>query len=117
MDIAIASAAVVLKIDRGILQEVRIALGGAGPTPVRARSAEAYLTGRPARAEEISQAGKKAADDSNPRTSMPGYREYRLSVIPVLVERSIRSALQRQEEPHRIRGVRADDKDSCHYRK
>ncbi len=98
MDIAIASAAVVLKRDRGIIQEVRIALGGAGPTPVRARSAEAYLTGRSALAEHIIQAGKQAANDSNPRTSSRASREYRLSVIPVLVERSIRSALQRQQD-------------------
>jgi CO/xanthine dehydrogenase FAD-binding subunit len=98
MDIAIASAAVVLKSDRGIIQEVRIALGGAGPTPVRARSAEAYLTGRPALVEHIIQAGKQAANDSNPRTSGRASREYRLSVIPVLVERSIRSALLRLED-------------------
>jgi CO/xanthine dehydrogenase FAD-binding subunit len=95
MDIAIASAAAVLTSDRGIIQEVRIALGGAGPTPVRAHSAEAYLTGRPALAEHIIQAGKLAANDTNPRTSSRASREYRLSVIPVLVERSIRTALHR----------------------
>jgi CO/xanthine dehydrogenase FAD-binding subunit len=97
MDIAIASAAVVLRLDRGIIQEVRIAIGGAGPTPLRARSAEDYLTGRPALAENLVQAGKLAASESNPRTSTRATRKYRLSVIPVLVERSIRSALQRQE--------------------
>ena len=97
MDMAIASAAVVLKSDRGIIQEVRIALGGAGPTPIRASSAETYLTGRPASPENMSQAGKLAADGSKPRTSSRATREYRLSVIPVLVERSIRSTLQRQE--------------------
>ncbi len=97
MEIAISSAAVVLKTEGGIIQEVRIALGGAGPTPVRARSAETYLTGRPVLAEHITRAGKEAVKDSNPRTSGRASREYRLAVIPVLVERSIRSALQRQE--------------------
>ncbi len=99
MDIAIVSAAVVLQGHRGVIQEVRIALGGAGPTPVRARSAEACLTGRPALSEHIIQAGREAANDSNPRTSSRASREYRLSVIPVLVERSLRSALQRLEDP------------------
>jgi len=98
MDIAIASAAVVLKGDRGVIQKVRVALGGAGPTPVRARSAEAYLTGRSSLAGHIIQAGKEAAKDSHPRTSSRASREYRLSVIPVLVERSIRSALERLED-------------------
>jgi len=101
MDIAIASAAVVLKGDRGVIQKVRVALGGAGPTPVRARSAEAYLTGRSSLAGHIIQAGKEAAKDSHPRTSSRASREYRLSVIPVLVERSIRSAFERLENrPH-----------------
>ena len=101
MDIAIASAAVVLRLDRTIIQDVQIALGGAGPTPLRASSAEAYLTGRPALAEHIIQAGKLAANESDPRTSTRATREYRLSVIPVLVERSIKSALKRQEDLER----------------
>ncbi len=97
MEIAIASAAVVLSAGGGIIEEVRIALGGAGPTPVRARSAETYLAGRRVLPEHIREAGKLAVKDSNPRTSGRASREYRLSVIPVLVERSIRSALQRLE--------------------
>lgn len=104
MDIAIASAAVVIKTGGGTVEEVQIALGGAGPTPVRARSAEAYLAGRPARAENIRHAGKLAVADSNPRTSMRATRGYRLSVIPVLVERSIMSALLRQEGPSQDKG-------------
>jgi carbon-monoxide dehydrogenase medium subunit len=98
MEIAIASAAVVLRREEGIVREARIALGGAGPTPVRARSAEAYLTGRTALPDHIIQAGKLAASDSNPRTSTRATREYRLSVIPVLVERCIRAALERSED-------------------
>jgi xanthine dehydrogenase FAD-binding subunit len=98
MDIAIAGAAVVLKLDRGIVSEARIALGGAGPTPIRALSAENYLTGQPASPENISRVGQMAADDSNPRTSSRASREYRLAVIPVLVERTIRAALGRQHD-------------------
>jgi CO/xanthine dehydrogenase FAD-binding subunit len=96
MDIAIASAAVILRLDRDVIRDARIGLGGAGPTPLRARAAEACLRGQPALAEHIVQAGKLAADESNPRTSSRASREYRLSVIPVLVERSIRSCLKRQ---------------------
>lgn len=107
MDIAIASAAVVLKLNQGIIQEVKIALGGAGPTPIRSRSAEAFLTGRPASLGNISQAGQLAAGDSNPRSSNRASREYRLSVIPVLVERAIQSALQRQEALEEEKGGKA----------
>ena len=104
MDIAIASAAVLLRLDRDVIQEVRIALGGAGPTPLRAHAAEAYLTGCPTLAKHIIQAGELAANESNPRTSGRATREYRLSVIPVLVERCIRSALERQEVLSKMNG-------------
>jgi CO/xanthine dehydrogenase FAD-binding subunit len=102
MDIAVASAAVVLKLEGGSIREARVALGGAGPTPLRAHSAEAYLVGRQASPEHSIQAGKLAADASDPRTSNRATREYRLSVIPVLVERSIRTCLERQGAPGRI---------------
>jgi CO/xanthine dehydrogenase FAD-binding subunit len=98
MDIAIAGAAVVLQLDRGLIREARIAMGGAGPTPIRALSAENHLTGKPASIENIRRAGKMAADDSNPRTSSRASREYRLAVIPVLVERTIKAALERQQD-------------------
>ena len=98
MDIAVASAAVILKLDRDVMKEARIALGGAGPTPLRARAAEAYLQGRPPIAEHIIEAGRLAAKESNPRTSARASREYRLAVIPVLVERAIRSCLKRLED-------------------
>ncbi len=96
MDIAIANVAVAIKIDHGIVKEARIALGGAGPTPIRAPSAEAFLSGQLTSPENFSQAGKHAGADSNPRTSMRASREYRLSVVPVLVERTLRAALERQ---------------------
>ena len=98
MDIAIVSAAAVIKLDHGLIRKAGIALGGAGPTPLRARAAEAYLQGRPPIAEHIIEAGKLAAKESNPRTSARASREYRLAVIPVLVERAIRSCLKRLED-------------------
>ncbi len=97
MDIAVAGAAVALRADNGAIREIRIGLGGAGATPLRARSAEEYATGRPAVDETIAQAGRLAAADSSPRSSARASREYRLKVIPVLVERAIRSALRRQK--------------------
>jgi len=98
MDIAIAGAAVMLRIEQGVLKGVRIGLGGAGSTPVRARTAEAFLLGRPLSDARFPEAGVLAADDCAPRTSRRASREYRLAVIPVLVERALRLALERQQE-------------------
>jgi CO/xanthine dehydrogenase FAD-binding subunit len=96
MDIAIAGAAVVLRVNQGLVEEARIALAGAGSTPIRSSSAEGFLTGRPAIEETFAKAGELAAQDSNPRTSSRATRDYRLAVIPVLVERALRRALERQ---------------------
>ncbi len=45
-EFALASAAIVLDMDGGIVREARIALGGVATTPWRARDAEAALKGR-----------------------------------------------------------------------
>jgi xanthine dehydrogenase YagS FAD-binding subunit len=44
-EFALASAAVVLVIEDGLIREARVALGGLGTVPWRARAAEAVLTG------------------------------------------------------------------------
>jgi xanthine dehydrogenase YagS FAD-binding subunit len=46
-EFALASAAVVLNMDNGSIRSARIALGGVGTKPWRARDAEAILKGRP----------------------------------------------------------------------
>ena len=104
MDIAIVSVAVVLKLDDGLIREVKIALGGAGSTPLRSKKAEDFLTGRVNSLENICEAGKLAASDSSPRSSNRASREYRLDVIPVLVERTINDAIKRQEDLQRGKG-------------
>ena len=93
MEIAIVSAAVALTTENNTVREIRIGLGGAGATPLRAVSAEEYAGGRPATDETITEVGRLAAADSNPRSSVRASREYRLKVIPVLVERAMRLAL------------------------
>jgi CO/xanthine dehydrogenase FAD-binding subunit len=97
MDIAIAGVSAMLRVKDGVVQAARIALGGASSTPIRAYKAEALLLGHAASEEAFAQAGRLAAQDSNPRTSKRATREYRLAIIPVLVERALRLALQRQQ--------------------
>ena len=46
-EFALASAAVALDIDKGVVRQARIALGGVATVPWRAREAEAALAGKP----------------------------------------------------------------------
>ncbi|MCY9784967.1 xanthine dehydrogenase family protein subunit M [Nocardiopsis sp. EMB25] len=67
-EFALASAAVVLRIERGIIAEARIGLGGVATKPWRARHAEAILTGAPARRAAFEDAAVAELADAVPRS-------------------------------------------------
>jgi xanthine dehydrogenase YagS FAD-binding subunit len=63
---ALVSVAAALRVERGRIADVRIALGGVAYKPWRARKAEQALIGRPARDESYRQAA--AAELADART-------------------------------------------------
>lgn len=88
------AAKVVLAGDR--IATAAIAMGPVGPCPVRAGGAEAYLEGKEPDGEVIAEAARLAVCDANPRTSLlRASREYRLAVLPVLVEEALDLAARR----------------------
>jgi xanthine dehydrogenase YagS FAD-binding subunit len=68
-EFALASVAVALRVDRGMIAEVRLALGGVATKPWRARSAERMLRGAPAEPASFVQAAKVELDPAAP---LPG---------------------------------------------
>ena len=68
--------------------KARIGLGVAAPTPLRARKAEAFLEGKVIDEAVLTQAGKIAADEASPRTTIRGSKWYREEMIRVLVRRT-----------------------------
>jgi aerobic carbon-monoxide dehydrogenase medium subunit len=91
-DFALASAAVLLRFDGGTVVEARVALGGAGPTPVRARQAEALLLGRPLTDELIAAAAGEAAGAAQPTSDMHGSADFRRNLCQVLAIRGLKEA-------------------------
>ncbi|MBI2894521.1 MAG: FAD binding domain-containing protein [Deltaproteobacteria bacterium] len=86
---ALAAAAVRLKTRQGRIADVRIALGGLAPRPIRARAAEDALTGAdPADRAALDRAADAALDGARP---LPG-AEYKLQLARVLVVRAIEDA-------------------------
>lgn len=59
---ALASAAVALRVEGGVVSDARIALGGLATRPWRARVAEQSLVGRPLSEEAARAAGNQALD-------------------------------------------------------
>ncbi len=90
-DFALASVAVVARFDTTRLTRVRIALGGVGATPLRARGAEAVLEGAEPTAEAIAEAARITAGECDPAEDAGTSAAYRRA----LVARLARDALVR----------------------
>jgi CO/xanthine dehydrogenase FAD-binding subunit len=69
-------------------KSVRIALGVAAPTPMRAREAEGFLEGKSLEPDILRKAGEIAAGEASPRTTIRGSAWYRSEMIRVLVPRT-----------------------------
>lgn len=67
-EFALASAAVVAKVENGRIRYVRVAMGGVGTKPWRSHEAEAVLTGKAADAATFRHAAEAALAAAKPRT-------------------------------------------------
>lgn len=88
-DKALVGVAALLRLegDRPVCTEARIGLGGAAPTPIRARSAEAALTGEALTDGAIAAAADAAAREAQPLSDLMGSADYRRRMIRVWVRR------------------------------
>jgi len=98
VDMAAASAAAKVTMDGDRCAEARIVMGSCGPTALRARRAEALLTGQALTEERIREAGRLAAGESQPITDVRASAEWRRLVLAVLVQRAITQAVGRARE-------------------
>ena len=71
--------------------EIRIALGGAGPTPMRARGAEAAVRGQELSDAVVRGAAEAAAAEAEPLSDLMGSADYRREMIRVWVRRLLLS--------------------------
>jgi xanthine dehydrogenase YagS FAD-binding subunit len=66
-EFALASVAAAVRIEDGAVAEVRLALGGVGTKPWRARRAEASLLGQPATEASFAEAARRELATATPR--------------------------------------------------
>jgi carbon-monoxide dehydrogenase medium subunit len=79
----------------GSLSQVRLAVGPAGPRPLRAHQTEAQLRGLKPDQQAIQDATATLLEEVQLRTSKHrATREYRVHLIAVLLERTLRAAVQ-----------------------
>jgi carbon-monoxide dehydrogenase medium subunit len=89
MDLAVVGVAVAMVVEGGIVRSVTIALGSAGPVPVRALQAEQSLLNQRLSGELIAHAALLAVDGSRTRTSHRASASYRSDMIGVLTRRAL----------------------------
>jgi aerobic carbon-monoxide dehydrogenase medium subunit len=93
-DFAIVAAAAVVDLDaRGQITEARIALGGVGPKPVRARAAERLLAGQRPTAALLAEAARAVMPDTDPPEDIHASAEYRREMSAVFTRRALTAAL------------------------
>jgi len=95
MDLAVLGVAAVVSVENSLFSDVRIGLGCAAPTPIRANKAEEILKKHAISDELIMKAAQRASEESKPRDSHRASAQYRRWMIEVLVKRAINQALSK----------------------
>lgn len=75
-------------------QTLRIVLGCVGPTPVRAKKAEAVVVGKPLDARLGEEAGSVASGECSPVSDLRGSEQYKRAIVGVLVRRALARAYE-----------------------
>lgn len=100
MDVAIASAAILIDFDGDVCRDARIALGAVGPIPTRAKKAEACLRGKrfsadAVEADMLDEVARTAAGESMPIDDFRSFAEYRRRLVRMLVGKGLERLLAR----------------------
>lgn len=86
---AVVTVATVATLDGGVVREVRIALGAAGPHPFRAVTAEQAIVGRALDDAAITAAADAAVEACDPLTDAVASAWYRRRMVRLFVRRAL----------------------------
>ena len=87
LDISMLGVAIVCEENKGEINDLRIALGVAAPIPLRCIKAEAYGIGKKYSESVINNIATIAMNESSPRNSWRGSKDYRLHLIKTLIKK------------------------------
>jgi len=94
-DWATAAAAVVLRLDGGVVSHIRIGLTNLAATALRAKAAEDVLRGHPLTEATIQAAADAAMAVCDPADDLRGDREYKTAMAGQMVKRALHAAAAR----------------------
>ena len=96
MDIATLGTSVNARLsaDGKTFERVRIAFGVAGPVPMRAESAEAFINGKAVTLENIEEFGRRVLEDINPRDSWRASKAFRQHIAVEIAKRCLVKSIE-----------------------
>lgn len=105
MDLALMGVSAYVEVREGVLENVRVALTTAGPTPVRSHAAEAVLEGNPVSDDLIVRAAEAAAAEGKPRSSWRSSAEFRTRLIHDVTIQVLHEAVRRAEMERKAEAI------------
>lgn len=99
MDLALMGVSAYVEVQKGVLENVRIALTTAGPTPMRSYAAEKVLEGQAASDALLVQAAEAVAAEGKPRSSWRSSAEFRTRLLHDVTIQVLHEAIRRAELP------------------
>jgi aerobic carbon-monoxide dehydrogenase medium subunit len=94
-DFATAATAVVMQVKGGKVAKVSIALTNAGATALRARAAEAALTGKAIDDASLNEAARLAMSICEPMADLRGDADYKRTMCGEMTRRALQTAYER----------------------
>ena len=94
---SVVSVAVWIAVEKNRVEDIRIALGGVAPTPIRARKTESSFKAQSLDWDRISVLSVTVTEEISPITDVRGSAEYRRQVSVSLLAKAIRQALGMEE--------------------
>lgn len=95
-DFATAGVAVQIELDdAGVCKRAGLGLTNVGMTPIKAKQAESFLTGKKLDDATIQEAAKLAASESQPMDDIRGSADYKRDLVRVLTVRALTRAQDR----------------------
>ena len=94
MEIALVNACIAIQLnDNNVCKKIRIALGAVAPIPMRAKKAEAKITGRKISRSLITQTAETAMNEIAPITDIRASAGYRKKMVGTLIEKILQHLL------------------------
>jgi len=91
--LAVVGVAAAVTMEGGMVKDIRIVLGAVAPIPLRAKKAEALLSGKKVTEVLIAEAAQSAALECKPISDIRASEEYRREMVRVFTRRALLKAM------------------------